>query len=121
MSYELLSMEDTGTSTGDIIMRLRWRPSHLRRWFGAQEELVAYYGQDDQWHSMDGLPAPSRVRAMLEALWKQRQERVSAEQDSSELAPCFSSQIQRANLDLVESASQDSFPASDPPVWTLGR
>lgn len=121
MSYEFVSLEDAGKRTGDFIMRLRWRPSQLRRWFGAQEEVVAYYGQGAKWHAMDGLPARSHVRALLEELWHHNQPRCNADRETSELAECTAHRIPSAYCDLVEVASEDSFPASDPPAWTLGR
>lgn len=121
MSYEFVSMEDAGTGTGDFIIRLRWRPSWLRRWFGVQEEVVAYYGQDAKWHAMDGLPAGSRVREILERLWHHKQERTCADHESIALAVRETSHFEPAGCDVVELASQCSFPASDPPAWTLGR
>jgi hypothetical protein len=84
MSYRFVSMEDAGTGTGDVIMRLRWTPSQLRRWLRAEEDMVSYYGQGARWHAMDGLPASSRVRLILETLWQTRQQDSGAARDHAD-------------------------------------
>ena len=71
---------------------------------------------------MDGLPGKSSVRAVLELHWHQKQQRVQTNRKSgSELAVLATPLIELACCGLVEVASKDSLPESDPPAWTLGR
>lgn len=121
MRYEFAAIEDAGTHTGDYIITVQSKPSRLQRCFGMQDERIAFYGHDAEWHAVDGARVRRRIKEVLHGMWLDHQPQASRCCTAKHAAPSNAHQARTTSIDVVQVASEDSFPASDPPAWALGR
>ena len=69
MQYEFLSIEESGNGT-DYILALMQKPNWLERMLGKKHERVAFYGHNDIWHPLYGLPLKTRAQRQLSEFFR---------------------------------------------------
>ncbi len=69
MQYEVLTIQASGGP--DDIVSLRQEPNRIERLLGSREKRLTFYGHDDLWHTVDGVPPRHRLRNLLRTVWQE--------------------------------------------------